>query len=163
EEWHRVSELREELRAALASGAAVPALRVVAVAAYLPLHSLGTPALLQRSWPEPIMTLLIQQVREPLEEQRIRQSIPALTPLEDVVSLRVREQYEDMPYPRWVTAASVGKPVAIDWYLRNRFPLAPMQPLGKRGSLDVLVAGCGTGQHSIETAQRYAGARVLAV
>jgi SAM-dependent methyltransferase len=29
--------------------------------------------------------------------------------------------------------------------------------------LDVLVAGCGTGRHAIQTAQQYAGARVLAI
>lgn len=31
------------------------------------------------------------------------------------------------------------------------------------GSIDILIAGCGTGQHSIETAQRFEAARVLAV
>ena len=30
-------------------------------------------------------------------------------------------------------------------------------------SLDVLIAGCGTGQHAIETGRRFAGASVLAV
>src|SRR5262249_49347938 len=37
------------------------------------------------------------------------------------------------------------------------------RPLGKRGGVDVLIAGCGTGQHSIEVAQRVRGAEMLAV
>ena len=47
--------------------------------------------------------------------------------------------------------------------MRNQFPFAPFRQLGKHNDLDVLVAGCGTGQHSIETAQRFSGAKVLAV
>ncbi len=35
--------------------------------------------------------------------------------------------------------------------------------LGKTDALDVLVAGCGTGQFAIASAQKYLGARVLAV
>ena len=37
------------------------------------------------------------------------------------------------------------------------------QPLGKRGSLDILIAGCGTGQHAILTTQQHEGARMLAI
>jgi SAM-dependent methyltransferase len=36
------------------------------------------------------------------------------------------------------------------------------QNLGKT-QIDILIAGCGTGQHAIETAQRFSGAKVLAV
>ena len=68
-----------------------------------------------------------------------------------------------MPYPRWVRTSSLGQPAAIDWYLRSQFPNVVTQPVQRAASLDVLVAGCGTGQHAIETAQRFAGARVLAI
>ena len=49
-----------------------------------------------------------QQMREPLQERQIRQSIPALTAIDDEVSQKVRDQYEEMPYPRWLKAAPVG-------------------------------------------------------
>src|SRR5262249_5099377 len=41
--------------------------------------------------------------------------------------------------------------------------LAPVCELRQDQGLDVLVAGCGTGQHPIHIAQQFAGARVLAV
>ena len=41
-------------------------------------------------------------------------------------------------------------------------PAAVFQNVGKP-DIDVLIAGCGTGQHAIETAQRFVGASVLAV
>ncbi len=164
DEVRQAAELEAALAAAIESSAPVPALRLVAVAAYRPLHALGRAVeLLERSWPPPIGALLDQQVREPLAERQISGSIPALTSIDDEISLLVRRQYEDMPYPRWVKAAPTGKPIAVDWYLRNQFPMAPIRNLGRLGSLDMLIAGCGTGQHAIESAQRFLGARVLAI
>jgi SAM-dependent methyltransferase len=86
-----------------------------------------------------------------------------LTAIHDRVSQAVREQYEEMPYPRWVKAGLVGPPTPIDQHLHGQFRLAPFRPLGRTGRVDILVAGCGTGEHSIETASRYANAQVLAV
>src|SRR5262249_596738 len=59
--------------------------------------------------------------------------------------------------------APSGQPTTIEWYLRSQFPAAPIRLSTRRGGLDVLIAGCGTGQHAVEAAQRFAGARVLAV
>jgi tetratricopeptide (TPR) repeat protein/SAM-dependent methyltransferase len=164
EEWAGFVKLREALDHALSGGAAIPPLWLVAAAAYGPLHELGqAAALLQAAWPDPIKRLLRQQIEEPLTERKIRAGIPTLTGVDDAVSQKVRQQYEDMPYPRWITAAPVGRPAAIEWHLRNRFPLAPIRHVPRRERLDMLIAGCGTGQHSIESAQRYAGAQVLAI
>ena len=164
EEVRQARQLQGTLSAALVSGAPVPPLWPVAVAAYFPLHSLDeVQALLQRPWPEPLHPLLDQQVREPLQERQFRETIPALTAIADEISLAVQRQYEEMPYPRWIKPAPVGRPTTIDWYLLNQFPLAGVRNLAKREALDILVAGCGTGQQSIETAQRFAPAKVLAV
>ena len=48
-------------------------------------------------------------------------------------------------------------------YIRERFPLSPFIDLKREDRVDILVAGCGTGQHSTETARRFKGAQVLAV
>ena len=164
DEARQAAELAQRLGATLGSNASVPPLWPIAVAAYVPLHSLACADLLPaKRWPDPIPALLDQQVHKPMQERQIRASIPALTAIRDEVSLAVRRQYEDMPYPRWVKAAPVGKPAAIGWYLRNQFPAAALHEPGQRNTLEVLIAGCGTGQHAIETAQRFAGARLLAV
>ena len=50
----------------------MPALWPVAVGAYFPLHTLtDAQALLQRSWPQSVSALLVQQVEEPAEERRL--------------------------------------------------------------------------------------------
>ena len=51
---------------------------------------------------------------------------------------------------------------ADDWF-REKCGFTNFRSLGKAAGLDVLVAGCGTGQHSIYFAQLFAGCRVLAV
>ena len=134
----------------------------VAVAGYFPLHSLpGAPALLDRDWPDPVTALLVQQVREPAEEAQLRAFLPALTAIDDDVSLMVRRQYEENPYPRWVRAPA-SEPATFDRHMRRQFPLAPFRPFDRR-DIDVLIAGCGTGRHSIAVAQMLADARVLAI
>jgi tetratricopeptide (TPR) repeat protein/SAM-dependent methyltransferase len=163
-EIERALALRDTLVAKLASGADIPALSLVAVAAYVPLHTLpGTESLLDRPWRGAVTAVLAQQVRAPIEEQRLRASIPALTAIEDGVSAQVRGQYEDNPYPQWVKTVATGKPETADAFMRNKFPQSPFIELGNNDGVDILVAGCGTGQHPIETTQRFKAARVLAV
>jgi SAM-dependent methyltransferase len=164
DESKQAERLKTNLIDALSSDVPIAESLPVAVAMYLPLHSLpDTAALLKRAWPPAIDDLLNQQVREPAQERQYRDSIPRLTVIDDDVSLRVREQYEENPYPRWVHVAAGVEPVAIDQYLRNMFPTAPFEPSGKTVDLDILIAGCGTGQHPINAAQLYLGARLLAV
>jgi tetratricopeptide (TPR) repeat protein/SAM-dependent methyltransferase len=162
-EQERVRSLRDSLAVALASDGQVPILPLVALAAYGPLHALpGAERLLPRLWPAPVQAALVQQVQEPQAELALRASIPALTPLEDSVSRAVRAQYEDNPYPRWIKAAPVAAPPSLEDYLRRKFPLAPLRSVAK-GSLEILIAGCGTGQQALEAAARYPGADILAV
>ncbi len=161
-EWTR--ELRDTLAAAIASGTEIPALSLMAAAAYGPLHALpGAGDLIDRPWPDAVTALLEQQVRAPLEEQAARQSMAILTPIEDDVSLQVRSQYEENPYPQWVTAPAAGKPETVDSYIRNKFPHAPFDELSTNAGVAILVAGCGTGQHPIATAQTFKSAHVLAI
>ncbi len=166
EEQAHAATLRDALAAALAAGDKVPFLWPVAVGAYFPLGGMPHATRLQeREWPKAVMDVIAQQVREPAEEAALRETLPHLTGIDDEVSVRVREQYEENPYPRWVKAAPARRAVSIDRYLASRFPLAPLRPraANTNTTLDVLIAGCGTGQQAIESAQQYEGAQVLAV
>ena len=163
EEIDTLLRLWEKLRGALEAGAAVPALWPLALAAYGPLHALPEcDALLERAWPDPVRDVLQQQVRNPREEWDGRAAIARLTAIDDAVSLRVREQYEENPYPCWVKPAP-GSPIEIDDYIRSKFPRASFRPFGLGADIDLLIAGCGSGQHAIETAQRLPQARILAI
>ncbi len=160
----QVDRLKAILGDLLSSGAAIALMRLAALAMYMPLHALpGADALLARTWPPALAEVLTQQLREPWQELALRDAIPRLTIVDDDVSLRVQRQYEENPYPRWVYVAGGVESVAIDRYLRETFPTAPFTALGKTAELDYFVAGCGTGQHAAGIAQKYLGARLLAV
>jgi len=85
---------------------------------------------------------------EYLDLQARAAKIPSLTEVTDAVSLKVREQYEEFPYPRWreLPLLASGTAFAID-----------------RAGAQILIAGCGTGQEPLIFARACPQASVLAV
>jgi SAM-dependent methyltransferase len=153
EETRQSGQLRDLLLQKLADGDAIPPLLLAAVASYFPLHSLpAARRFLDRDWPEISADLVRQQVREPLEEAEDRQSVRILTAVDDSVSLKVMQQYEENPYPRWTIA-----PVVL--IADDRDAANDMAPPAK----EILIAGCGSGQHAVEVAQYRPDAQVLAI
>jgi 2-polyprenyl-3-methyl-5-hydroxy-6-metoxy-1,4-benzoquinol methylase/tetratricopeptide (TPR) repeat protein len=164
DELELLSQQHKLLINALDANAAIPPLRMAAVASYRPLSSLSGPLrLLNHAWPNAVGELLTQQIREVEDERRVRDAIPRLTAIAGEIETAVRQQYEENPYPRWIVPPSPPTPVTVDEYLASRFPLAAYRPLGKGAGVDILIAGCGTGEHSIGTARRYRGAKVMAI
>jgi Flp pilus assembly protein TadD/SAM-dependent methyltransferase len=160
EELWKVARLRD----GIAAGEPPTPFQLALLAAYIPLHTLPNPErLLTHAWPPPLNAVLDQQIRQPMQERIDRDAVSVLTAIDNFVSQAVREQYEEMPYPRWVKAALIGAPIPIEQHLRGQFRLAPLRSLGTHGRIDILVAGCGTGMHPIETARRYSNAQVLAI
>src|ERR1044072_1717170 len=156
--------LRASVIAATGIGTAVAPAQIAAVAAYFPLHTLSVAdALLTRSWPAPVPAVIDQQIREPHAEADARAAIPRLTPIEDDVSRQVQEQYEQNPYPRWITLEPLRAYESIDALMQREHPHAPFNRTGKGSDIDILIAGCGTGRHSIGVARQFAGSRVLAI
>jgi 2-polyprenyl-3-methyl-5-hydroxy-6-metoxy-1,4-benzoquinol methylase len=144
----------ERLRDAIISAEAAPPHWYAAYAAYRPLLTLKTGNV-------PISSLVRRQIHEPLEEQRLAAEIPAASRAQTAVSAVVQAQYETNPYPRWVRTQSSFAAGTLGDIVKGLFPLAEIK--GMTGNPRILVAGCGTGQHAITTAQRFAGASVLAV
>ena len=159
DELEKARGIRSSLAAALQSGAPIPPIWPTAVASYWPLNDMpAAEALLQRAWPEPLAGLFIQQITEPREEKGCRGDIARLTSI-DEVSREVQQQYEENPYPRWVDVGRIVRPTTLQASLRALSPDAGIA----EGGGDILIAGCGTGQQAIETAQMFPEARVLAV
>jgi ubiquinone/menaquinone biosynthesis C-methylase UbiE/tetratricopeptide (TPR) repeat protein len=152
EETRQASQLRDVLLQRLQDGKAIPPMLLAAVGAYFPLHALPVAhMLLDREWPDFAAEVVQQQVREPIEEAADRKSIPSLTSIDDSVSLQVMQQYEENPYPRWtVNPLAARKPSALT-------------PSEDQYDKDILIAGCGSGQHVFQVVRHFPQARVLAV
>jgi tetratricopeptide (TPR) repeat protein/2-polyprenyl-3-methyl-5-hydroxy-6-metoxy-1,4-benzoquinol methylase len=163
DEVSKAEQLRDRLVAVMHANTPISAPWLIAVGSYFPLNKIAGSSLLLQSWPPPVASLLELQVGNAEQEQKLKGSLTQLTPIKDEVSIRVREQYEDHPYPRWAKPAPAPYHAAFDDYLRRVLPCAAFAPLRKRENVDVLIAGCGTGQHPIDVALRLKGARILAV
>jgi 2-polyprenyl-3-methyl-5-hydroxy-6-metoxy-1,4-benzoquinol methylase len=164
EERGNVARLEAGISAALDQGSAVPHTQIAAFAAYQPLLNFAWADRLQSGvWPEPVQSILTQQISEPLEERRTRDRISQLTPIQDCVSQEVRAQYEENPYPRWIKFASSHRPEPIGDILRGAPLRFSIDDYRSPESPEVLIAGCGTGQQSLLAASRYAKANILAV
>lgn len=105
--------------------------------------------------------ILTMQCAEYWQEQRIKAEIRPLTPIAEGVSAEVRNQYEENPYPRWQSLPPLepGSPVASlgGLFAGGAIPDYLGQPM------EILIAGCGTGRHSIQTARRFASSQVTAI
>ncbi len=162
-ETDAVITLSREIDRALESGQVLALDRVAMLACYRPLGSETFAAQVQgRPELAPLSAVIARQVTEPVAEQSIAATLPALSSVEDVVSRKVQAQYEQHPYPRWYKLG-MPEPLAFARAIRQLFPAVAIDPALDSVSPRILVAGCGTGKHAILTALRFEGARVTAV
>ena len=102
-------------------------------------------------------------VVEPNQEAKLKSVLPVLEAITDEVSSKVRDQYEVSPYPRWVNLGLRLQPAPISKVVEeiklNLFDDAIKEVEAPK----ILIAGCGTGQHSIGTAARFKDSKVLAI
>ena len=132
---------------------------------YESLHSLPCRDRLNRipstEWSDIIRQLLEISLVNPIEEQKLKAEIRRITDIEDKTSKLVQSQYEENPYPRWVTITDKKKR-NISTVLKQWFPhFSP--PAFINGPIQILVAGCGTGKHPIQVALSYENAEILAI
>ena len=76
--------------------------------------------------------------------------------------MKVQSQYEENPYPRWTRLPKDTSKKYLNSHIQSKFPYAGFQRLNEDRNPEILIAGCGTGQHSIGTSQLFKGAKILA-
>ncbi len=104
------------------------------------------------------------QIEEPLEEKKLIKDIVSLVPLNDKTSIKVARQYEENPYPRWVSVKKLF-PVFIDNHIKTQLPLLKSleSPYSISDKIDVLIAGTGTGRHPINISQLIENSNVIGI
>ena len=164
EESLSVEHLQKQILEIINQKRVVPPPLIVTLGAYIPLHKFDwAQDLTEHEWSKEVSAVIERQILEPSIELSLRSQFPCLTPLKDTVSRLVRDQYEEYPYPRWIKTKLLKKRESIGAVLRAaplRFDLGDYET---PNNPEILIAGCGTGQHSIYTASRFKDARVLAI
>lgn len=168
EEERRISELRRVIEQSVPSMSSPNVdleSRLSVFGMYERLSSLSCRELLGRlplaEWSDAFRPLLIEALVNPIEEENIKREIVALGDVVDQTSQLVQSQYEENPYPRWVSTFK-KRHKNIGLLLQQIFPhFTP--PAFLDGPIEILVAGCGTGQHPINVALKFDNVEVLAV
>ena len=161
EETMLVNELELKIVQSIVQSEQPQLIELLCLAAYRPLH--------HYAWCDKqevlnqVREVKMHLIEEPIAESLIKNNISVLGVISDNISLKVREQYEENPYPRWVKLQFQSKPESIAKICDEAQLKLYSKNIRNMSSPDILVAGCGTGQHSIETASRFSDCQVLAV
>ena len=105
--------------------------------------------------------LINMQITEPAKEKNLINSIKSLNKISDKVSLKVKDQYEQNPFPRWRYTYSQ---VALPFLTKLEYQIKPNK-IAIKNQFDkpkVLLAGCGTGRH-VCIAKDYLNSDILAI
>ena len=96
-------------------------------------------------------------------EIQISKSIKSISKVEDRVSIKVKKQYEENPYPRWENLGLSIEPREIKEVINDNDLNLDLKKITNSESPEILIAGCGTGQHAITTASKYKKSKILAL
>ncbi|MGB7858308.1 MAG: tetratricopeptide repeat protein, partial [Pseudolabrys sp.] len=156
----RVTELQCEIEADLRDPGIADELLARAVATlamYRPLHAMSAVDTLLAREPMSagIEQLIHRSVRNVLEERRLGSSIRAVGGITEAVSQAVRAQYEENPYPRWLSFDRMP-PVSTAEWIESEVP-GLQTPAEFPAALSLLVAGCGTGVETLGLATQIVG------
>ena len=161
EESELIGNLETAVAECLARASQPTIEQLLCLATYRPLHLYSWSETLQalQQLPEVQSRLL----EEPRAERKIALDMPVLAAIEDDVSRKVMEQYEGNPYPRWVKLRVPPEAKSVAKVCDEAKLCLHSEAIRRQLSPSILIAGCGTGQHSIETASRFANCQVTAV
>ena len=105
--------------------------------------------------------MIDMQVKEPLREIELKSSIKSIKVISDDISKKVKDQYEENPYPRWRFGIKNATANFL-FYLNNDIKPNGIEFNNKFIKPNVLIAGCGTGQQ-ILNAIGYQNSNIVAV
>ena len=134
---------------------------ILCVAAYRPLHKYKWSRFIIKT---PLINeTFLRQIEEPSKENNLKLNIKSLEKISNTVSNKVKTQYEENPYPRWVNLGLKYNPLTISEHIKKINLKLFDNKLEKNQNPEILIAGCGTGQHAIEYASHLKNSSVLAI
>ena len=160
EEEQAVSQLQQKIEASLARNKQPSALDLAWLGCFQPLGQF--PWSSDVNFPEGLKSLEKQQVNDLAAEASLKLKIPGLETINGTSKL-VQSQYEENPYPRWVKCYRMKTHSTVSTHIKNKKIKITDRTILGCDSPSVLIAGCGTGQHSSEAAERYANAQIIAI
>ena len=161
EESNLIRVLEKNIRQQFEKGIQPDSSKLICLASYR--------RLIEYSWigevfeADDIAELLCVQVHEPRIEHKIKSDIVKYRSSNNLISNKVQKQYEDHPYPRWIGLSIPQNTQSVKKTLQDIGLRIQNATIFEKSTLEILIAGCGTGQQSIGTATRFPTAHVTAI
>ncbi|MEJ2042571.1 MAG: methyltransferase domain-containing protein [Reinekea sp.] len=95
-------------------------------------------------------------------EMKIARHIRELGEIHNPTSIKVKQQYEENPYPRWLHL-NYNTPTNYGRALENELQGFRAPEFFNMGTIKVLIAGAGTGKHALHVARYFRNVEVLAI
>ena len=113
--------------------------------------------------PKELETIFNLQIFEVKKERYLENKIKCLSKISHDVSLKVRDQYEENPYPRWIKTGLSYEQTSLDEFAHKTGIKFDDRSFKNYDNLKILIAGCGTGQHSLLTSSRFKNSKIIAI
>jgi tetratricopeptide (TPR) repeat protein/SAM-dependent methyltransferase len=97
------------------------------------------------------------------KEDEIKKNLISYSIIDDLVSQNVKNQYEQNPYPRWQSYEFIYEKKPFNQILNELSIQFHIDQNIDFKSPQVLIAGCGTGQHAIESYSRYLNSKITCI
>ena len=139
-------------------------LEILILACYLPLNSskIINNKLINYISESPLFNDLIKlHIKDPLKEAELKKGINSFDDISDNVSKKVKDQYEENPYPRWRYTNITPKNDFLS-ILNNAIRPNKINTNNQNIAENVLIAGCGTGQQLVSKTS-YANSNIVAI
>jgi len=156
-----LAELEAEVAEDIFKGGQPRSQSILCLASYKALHEYKWCDLLVLN--SSIKEVVTRQIFEPKQESLLKAKILVLEEISNKVSSKVREQYEVSPYPRWINTGLSLKPETLSNKTKKLKLKLFNDSINDIDSPNILIAGCGTGQHSILVASKIKNAKILAI
>lgn len=132
------------------------------ISMYCPIYSLPSVKPVEIDVCSEIQKRLIKiQLLDRIDEDKLYDSIKSPFEIDDQMSIVVRNQYEEHPYPVWDHLA-VSQPRPINEIINDIAPFHD-NTMFAFSNPEVLIAGCGTGSHSILSAMKTQSKSITAI
>tara|TARA_B100000575_G_scaffold293472_1_gene304989 strand:+ start:1622 stop:3598 length:1977 start_codon:yes stop_codon:yes gene_type:complete len=136
-------------------------LEILIVSCYHPLHDFDWCKNIKPS--NELLEIYKLQYVDYNEEKKQLLEIKSISNINDKVSIRVKDQYEENPYPRWTNLGLSFQPKDIKDIIKEINLKIEIKKINFAKNPEILIAGCGTGQHAITTASKYKNAKITAL
>ena len=161
EEIEALLTLQNSIEHSLLKGKQPNINKIMCLASYKPLHEFDWHEAL--SFPKGLEKFAKLVLYNSIFERKISSSIKKLTTINDPISLKVKNQYEQNPYPRWVNTSISYKNITMaDIIDASKLKLIDNK-VKFNNSPKILVAGCGTGQEIISLGSGLRNSSILGI